>query len=375
MVRTYCLRAACFLGVLVSMDNSNELSEAGWKNLPDSAEPRFAVTGPVWPEDIGDGSICLWRDDHLAAATITIDDNHCQDHAWWSLTAKKYDVRFTWFVITDLVETGSDVFGTWADFIALQKEGHDIQSHTRDHFPNFPKSGPLSLVDNYSQPITAIERAVPGTRVRTFAYPFGLKEPPNDAALASEHYLSARGVVGHLNVVNQVSYLNVSSLSVDGYEGGFPLNDPQHHAYIPSLLDPDSQNYRGWLCVHCHDVNPEKMKAISDLLDHLTEPTNSYWVATYTEVAQYAQQRDTATLETQVLSDSNRIEFTLADKMDNTQFDEPLTVKIRIDNSWEDVMAIQARESLEAVVIEHKGNQYALVQVAPDRGAVSLVRQ
>lgn len=372
MIPTYRLRITCFLGFFVLLLSVGDLSAVDWKNVPDSAEPRFVMTGPVWPQSIGDGDICLWQDDLLAAATITIDDNHCQDHAWWSLTAKKYGVRFTWFVITDRVGEGSGMFGNWSDFVALQSEGHDIQSHSRDHFPNFPKSGPLSLLENYSESITAIESSVPGSRIRTFAYPFGLKEPPNDAALATQHYNCARGVIGLLNAANQISYLNVNSLSTDGYEGGFPLGDPKHFAYIPGLLDPESKSYRGWLCIHSHGVTPEKMNAITDVLDHLTDPSNAYWIAPYTEVALYAQERDTATLRTQVLSGEEEIRFTLTDKMDDTSFDQPLTVKIRIDNSWEKVVVTQAGESLETVVVEHEGNRFALVRVIPDRGTVSI---
>ena len=152
------------------------------------------------------------------------------------------------------------------------------------------------------------------------------------------------------------------------------MSDPQHFAYIPGLLDPESKNYRGWLCIHSHGVTPDKMNAITDVLNHLTDPSSAYWIAPYTEVALYAQERDTATLKTQVLSGGKELQLTLTDKMENTSFDQPLTLKIRIDNSWDKVTATQAGETVEAVVVEHKGNRFALVQCVPDKGISSLVR-
>ncbi len=330
-------------------------------------------------DQIGDSHILTWKDGQTAAATLTIDDNWKQDHDWWTATADTFDIRLTWFVISERVGAGNtSINGSWSDFIDLQAAGHDIQSHTVDHFPNFPSPAPLPLATNYSQAVTDIETNVPGSDVLTLAYPFGL-QAPNDKALAGQHYIAARGVTGTLNTLGGVDYLNVNSLTTDfyGVNGGFPLpgNVPNSHfAYIPNLITPGKSHYEGWLSVHSHGVtsgNNDKKDAITELLTYLTATPGEFWVAPFTEVAQYAQERDVAQVSTQVIN-PKEIQYTLTDTLDDTRFNEPLTVKVRVDNAWSQVVATQDGLPLPVTLIQESGEQFALVNSVPDLGIVSL---
>jgi hypothetical protein len=64
--------------------------------------------------------------------------------------------------------------------------------------------------------------------------------------------------------------------------------------------------------------------------------------------------------------------FTLADSMNDTLFDYPLTVKVRVDNSWDSCLATQNGRSIATSLVTYAGNKYALVQAVPDRGEVQL---
>ena len=336
----------------------------------------FFVPSSATATTIGTGSVSTWKDGSTAAATLTIDDNFQSDHAWWLSTASTYDVKMTWFVISGNV--GNNPIsrnGNWSDFIALQAAGHDIQSHTVDHFPNFPSGGPLTLETNYTQVISDIETNVPGSDVLTLAYPFGL-QAPNDKTLAGQNYIAARGVTGVLNTLNGVDYLNVNSLTTDFYgtHGGFPIPGivpNTHFAYIPNLVTPGKAQYEGWLSVHSHELSNDKKTAITGLLDYLTATPGDFWVSTFTDVAQYAQERDAASLSTQVIS-ADEIQFTLTDTLDDARFYQPLSVKVRVDNSWTDVVATQAGNSLPVTLIMDGGEQFALVNSVPDLGVVTL---
>ena len=89
---------------------------------------------------------------------------------------------------------------------------------------------------------------------------------------------------------------------------------------------------------------------------------------------QYGQERDTAHLEVKSAA-ADKIELSLADEMDDTRFDFPLTVKVRVSPSWKAVRAEQGGQAVEAKLLENDGATYALVQIAPDRGDVSLQEQ
>ena len=318
---------------------------------------------------VGDGNVTTWKNDFTAATTITIDDNHKPDHAWWLATGDTYDVQFTWFVITDRI--GTAFGGTWADFIALQAAGHSIQSHSVDHFPNFPSGAPLPLATNYAQAITDIEANVPGSDVRTLAYPFGLK-PPNDKALAGQHYIGARGVVGTPNKLNGVDYLNVNSISSTNNGFQYPgSNVSAPWADASQLITQGNQYHKGWISYHAHGVNATQKAHVTGLLDYLTTQPKGYWIAPFTNVSQYAQERDVAQLLTQVIS-SEEIQYTLTDTLDDAMFDQPLTVKVRVDNSWTEVIATQGSETLPVTLIQDGGEQFALVDSVPDLGVVTL---
>ena len=318
---------------------------------------------------IGDGGVSTWKDGATAATTITIDDNQKPDHAWWIATGNTYDVNFTWFVITDRI--GTAFGGTWADYIALQAEGHSIQSHTVDHFPNFPSGAPLTLQTNYAQAITDIETNVPGSDVRTLAYPFGL-QAPNDKTLAGQHYIGARGVVGTPNKLNGVDYMNVNSISTTNSGFQYPGSDVgAAWADASQLLTPGNQYYKGWISYHAHGVNATQRGHVTGLLDYLTGEPNGFWIAPFTDVSQYAQERDAAQLTTQVIS-ADEIQYTLTDSLDDSLFDQPLTVKVRVDNSWTQVIATQGSETLPVTLVQEGGEQFAIVNSIPDLGVVSL---
>ena len=89
---------------------------------------------------------------------------------------------------------------------------------------------------------------------------------------------------------------------------------------------------------------------------------------------QYGQERDTAHLEVKSAA-ADKIVLSLADEMDDTRFDFPLTVKVRVSPSWKAVRAEQGGRPVEAKLLEHDGATYALVQVVPDRGDIGLEEQ
>jgi peptidoglycan/xylan/chitin deacetylase (PgdA/CDA1 family) len=336
------------------------------RNLPKPEKARFEIKDRDWPAKVGEASVCLWKDDKLAAVSVTIDDNHVQDHPFWLETGQKYGFRFTWFVITRRV--GQDgIGGKWEDFIKLQKAGHDIQSHTVDHF-NATQGPPLPVEDNYAKAIPAIEKNLPGSKVLTLAYPGGTKPDPNDPEIAAKYYIAARGTVGTFNPVNKINYINTHSV------GNGPKLDPNYWAGLPNAIkfnEKRANDFRAWISIHYHGVNDQLKKTIAANFDYIKEHAADFWMDPFTDVAKYGQERDTAKLVPGAASDSE-VQFTLTDSMDDQLFDMPLTVKVRLNAAWKDVTATQDGKAISARVIEHEKNRYALVQAVPDRGVVSI---
>ena len=97
------------------------------------------------------------------------------------------------------------------------------------------------------------------------------------------------------------------------------------------------------------------------------------WIDSFTAVAKYGQERDSATLKT-VASTSERIELSLVDRMRDDIFDQPLMLKVRLPDAWTAVTARQGDAAVAAQLVQHEGKPYALVRAVPDRGVVVLTR-
>lgn len=323
--------------------------------------PNFPYSSTlVWPDEVGEGDICIWNDDRFAAMSITIDDNTKPDHEWWLQMAEEYDMELTWFVVTGGVGGSNSAFnGTWADWQALADAGHSIQSHTVSH-------GNLDYLDDYEPSQTALNDNVTGQWAGTLAYPSpGSITPRPD--LAKDYFIGARGTVGTPNGATNINYMETNSTS------GRINKD-----YIDSILYGTSgvswlggnRYVRGWLCTHFHLVQ-DRPAVVADL-EYIDSLRSEIWVGTFYDVVRFGQERDTAALTVDSV-ENDRIEFTLADRMDDTIYDFPLTIKFRVPNEWPDVVATQGENSPEAWMVEHEGNQYALVKVVPDRGSVTLM--
>lgn len=334
-------------------------------NLPEKpTKPRFELHDRDWPAAFGAASICLWKDDALAAFSITVDDNCAMDVPWWLEQSKALKLPITWFLITANVDNPKErphMNGTWALWKSVLDQGNAAESHTATHWGGFkpdgtPPEGWKGIEWEYAQSIKQIEAGIPGHKVRCLAYSGGPGQNLHDRNIAAKYYIAARTANG-TNPANQIDYMMVRYTP-------FPQLD--------QMFDPKSNGYRGWSVVLSHFVGNEKFKAaISQYLDYYKQHASELWGGLFGDVAKYGQERDTAKLEVKQKSPSS-IVLSVADEMDDKIYDFPLTVKVRLDPSWKSVNASQNAKAVEATIVQHEGAPYALVQVVPDRGDVTL---
>ena len=347
------------------------------RNLPPAPKGgRFAaLTDFVWPEKPGDADICLWKDDKFAACSITIDDNCAPDHDWWLEQAEKHGFKLTWFVITDRVDGPNGFDGTWAGWQRLADAGHSIQSHTTNHKHGKNSETPLTeeqLRAMYKDSLDAINAHVTNNVACCIAYPSG----DAHADIAKDYAIACRGVGGAPSTANGVNYLNTD---IGGFgQGCADVLLTGHTDAGPAWLNKADRRYlRGWIIPLSHlvhwgktpDVQAESAEKMAKQLEYLGKNGDRFWFGTFDTVAKYGQERDTAELKTVSVA-ANSIEFSLVDRMDDTLFNVPLTVKVRLPDGWKDASARQGDAVAPCRVVEHDGARFALVDAVPDRGAV-----
>lgn len=335
---------------------------------------RFELRDVDWPGEVGEASVCLWKDDCVAAASMGIDDNCAYNLPWWMEMCKKYGLRPTWWIITGGVDGPRKNSGTWQDWKDMVARGYDVQSHTVSHLD---VSSPAwkGMDDEYASSKAAIERSIPGHKCLILAYPGGKGQEMNDPALAAKYYIAARGVYPFVNRANAINYLQVDAGS------GFAIDDNKMAGV--NLADvfvksPTNKAWRGWWVGFFHWIRVDD-KAFTDAAERKFAyiqgkvKSGELWLGLFCEVAKYGQERDTAKLSSK--SDygaTQKISIRLSDEMDDELFDFPLTVKVRIPSDWKEVKAMQGGEPAEFKLVEHEGGNFALLQIVPDRGETIL---
>ena len=320
------------------------------------------LNGRSWPTTYGQGYIATWKDDKIAATTLTIDDNIVGDHTFWKQKAAATGFKFTWFVVTGEDANGKLMTGaTWDDFRALYALGHSIQSHTVTH------SSPISNAE-FQQSQIDIEREI-GVKPLTVAYPDGDSANQAGAAL---YYIAARGTTGWLNSYSP-DYMDVNSFSAS-----MNTDSPNNYSYAPAILDKNFTGdtavdfYRGWMSIHYHSVAGDEA-TIQTQLDWLKARETDIWIAGFDHVAAYARERDVAQLSV-TAAGTDCVAFNVTDTLSNTTYKEPLTVKIRLQDTanWSSVSAQQNGQPVNAQLVTNGSNKYALVDVVPDGGSVTV---
>mgnify|MGYP003665584197 CR=1 FL=1 len=341
-------------------------------NLNSTTSPRFTTTDKVWPANVGEADVCLWNDDKLAAFTLTIDDNNEQNIPFWKTMITKYDFHFTWFVITEAA-TQYNV-QNWNLYNDLAVLGSQIDAHDDRNWYNNPTGGETNPTDaDYLARLQATKTKI-NTEITagnntnlTYAYPFG----EGNETEARKAFIGIRGTNGVLNQANTVNYLDVNSVS-----SPYIYNtEANRDKYILPLLDKTNKlygtnYYRGWASTHFHGLDAAGEILADEFLQYLADKPD-LWVAGFTEVTQYSQSFATHSLTVDNVAES-QIKFTLTDDMLDAAFNFPLSVKIKVNNSWASVSAIQNGNSVEAKIITNNGEKYALVKAVPDLGQVTV---
>jgi len=355
MMNTRVLFSICLTGI-AALCASVAAAPEQLANLPDTpTAARFALTDRIWPANPGEASICLWEDDKFAAMSFTIDDFSPANVAWWLSMSQQYGgFKISWMVVTERFGGSA---GSWDQVQPLLGMGHDVQSHSVTH-----DNGDAEYRDSQA----AIETNVPGHKCDFLAYPGGSAHGP-DRVAAAVYYAAARGTAAKINAPNKIDYLNVMASS----SGGQTNAPTTVQTYLPNLFNSaDLRWYRGWFISIDH-INTD-FAARKQQFEFFAAHKDELWGGTFGDIAKYGQERDTAIL-TVIANTTNSIAMTLSDRLLDSRFNYPLTIKVRVPSGWPAVQASQNGTAIESRIIERNGVSYALVKAVPDRGQITLM--
>lgn len=145
---------------------------------------------------------------------ITFDDGYegVYDNAYQ--IAKKYNIPFTMFVITDNMETEGVI--TWSEAKEMKESGLvTIASHSIDH-PEFTSLSVEEAVNNVEQSYKIIEEKLGKETIKIFTYPYGLYK---------DEQLQELGKKGYVQNLTDNKINKSNELDLYGLHRSYPLND------------------------------------------------------------------------------------------------------------------------------------------------------
>jgi peptidoglycan-N-acetylglucosamine deacetylase len=305
--------------------------------------------------------LATWKGFAKVAVSYTFDDN-CKN---------QYDVAIPMFNEFDFDGTFYPVIDwnpNWELFQAAVNEGHEVGSHSVSH----RRLSDLSLEEQENElqhSKRAIEEKLSGQLCLSIAYPFCA---PSDDALTRKHFLAARHCQGRIELPTPPDMMNISSI-ICGDQGS--VNSMEHFAQ--TFEQAETSN--GWCVFLLHGIDNDGgySSLASDVfrqsLTFLDQNRENYWVGTFIDVVRYIKQRDAVTLF-QTDSTDNRFVVKLTDGLDNEIYQQPLTIRRILPESWSGEVKVQQQgKLLECRKLDIDGKTYLEFSAVPDTGDIEIV--
>jgi hypothetical protein len=338
-----------------------------------------------------------YADDRQSAFSLTFDDGLLTQIENVRPILNEHNFKGTFYVLPPyLTESLPGIwrYGTWPGFQSMALEGHEIGSHTMNHYDlttlqwgNISEDSTL-LYELYQSKIF-IGQKIPTAKCISLNYPYTLHNTIVDSA-ASLFYENGR-TLGQLP--------NDSSLSVEEWYGlqakivefSLPRNsvDDDYDELQSFLLwTINSIENHKWGMIIIHDVVP--FNELQDLINQgVYEPVTTewlgwlcdflsarssnkeIWIETVGNITRYIKERDNSNY--QIISVSDQlIEINVTDNLNNEIYNYPLSAYINIPVDWHYVRTEQNGIIDTSTTILLDTERFVLAKVIPDNGILKI---
>lgn len=339
-----------------------------------------------------------YAEDRQSAFSFTFDDGLKTQYDNVIPILAQYGFKGTFYVLPPyLAEDNRPTiwrYGRWIEFQAIVNDGHEIGSHTMQHYDltsllwGDVNDDSTLLYELYQSKIF-IEQKIPTEKCISLNYPFTLHDSivdsasklfyengrtlgqvPNDSSLSESGWYGLKAKVVSFNdprnsVDNDLdelyTFLDWTQNSIDNHKWGIIIiHDVVPFSQLQELIsqgvyEPITTEWLGWLC------------------DWLVSRSlnNQVWVETVGNITRYIKERDNSNYQIISLS-SQLIEVNVSDNLDNTIYNFPLSAYLKIPNEWNYVRTEQNGNVDTLTTIVTDSGRVVLAKVIPDKGILKL---
>lgn len=328
----------------------------------------------------GEAEICTWKDNKAAALTLTYDDAIIDGLTKFEKLHDMYGLKGSIGVVSTWSDTGMHQEGypvaTWPqlqDFIS--RGTFDISSHTYNHINQISASEDL-LCKEYDSSRSTIENNL-GIIPRTLIYPY-YDYRPHMGSVADNFFIAARGGDGdndqdgnprlQMNLPGQMNYYDLMAFSI--YEST-PAQEMKQH------IDQHI-NANAWLIVVLHSCDgegysPPPLSVVDETYQYYAAKSSQVWNGFFEEVAKYERERCSADV-TVVSSTPYQITLSLTDTLKNSVYDFPLTLKVKVPASWNNILVKQNGVTTSVSPFNQGLQKFVYCDAIPDKGVITLTQ-
>lgn len=356
---------------------------------------------PIWifllaiTETNAQVSVTQWHEGRAGALSLNYDDGTKSHYTYLRPVLDRYNLKGSFYLNTSLLSetpVADAHSGSWEEFRLMELEGHEMGSHGVNHpdLTTLPVGDSLTLntiaYELYESKRVIEEKIGNGYKCITHGYPFCTNNE-TVRQVSERYFASARSCGGLINSASPNYYaLNCEVYDWASTRKSFYVDFGHLKSFINSVESNIISGSNGWGVLVCHEVLPFD-KAINagtwepTTLEWMIEAakflnrkvrTGELWVGTMADVTMYARERDGFTY-TLVSEDENTVRYFVADKLDNSVYDFPLTLDITVPDEWRAARVVQGN-TVHTYRVKGDQRKSILAAVVPLEDTVEVQR-
>jgi peptidoglycan/xylan/chitin deacetylase (PgdA/CDA1 family) len=256
--------------------------------------------------------------------SLTFDDGYITQFTVALPLLKERNIPATFYIIT----AGVDSVIRSVISKNLSKD-YEIGSHTVTH-ANLGKIGSedakLELMNSH----LFLQKYFGLNSGLTMSYPWGIYNSSLER-IAKSIYLAARSTDVGYNSLDTFDRYALKMQSFDRLTWSYRAN---------SWVDFAIQNHL-WLVEMIHGINnvgysPIDSRVLTEHLDYIAKVNDKTWCSTVSNVIKYIDESQNAEIRCDFCTDSV-YKLRINDFLDDTVFDQPLSIKIKVPNNWDSI--------------------------------------
>ena len=309
------------------------------------------------------------KDNMAAIYSLTTDDNYAYTNKWIDKKLEELGMKATMGLITDVMGNSGKL--TWAEAKELTDTGRwCIASHTKAHRQaDFASLSEEELDVEINDAKDIIIENVPGQKVLAMYTPGGITSSAiRKKVKEAHHILRCAGGGNNSLPVTTDSMLNLYSQALFSNTSLDSMN-----SWVDTGITKGQWIVEMWHGVGNSDAaswggNVSESDATSHL-EYVAEKMNEgkLWVTTLDEAAAYAVERMEAKIHI-VSKTEDELVFTLTDELDDTIYDEALTINVKMPSGYTGAKVTQAGKNISAKVMDG----FLSITVKPDNGEIKV---